>query len=724
MGLNITGTGWVPTAGWYSISLDFELEGRTLMSNPGLYVDFGQGMSEATFVPLPMGGGRETRSLLVFIPGDIYALRFDPSDCAGGSFGFRGLTMRKLSPPEIGLRLAARVFRSSKSAPGGRKALLREGAKVVFDEGLLGVIKRLKAHGSELSARLTYAGWISRFDTIDEHDAASYVELLARLERRPLFSIIVPVYDTPERWLRRCIDSVRAQFYDNWELCLANDASPLPHVAAILDEYAARDPRIRVAHRDRNGHISAASNSALELATGDFVVLLDHDDELRPHALAELALRLAREPTLKLVYSDEDKIDEAGERFDPYFKPAWNPDLLRSQNYLCHLVAYDAALVRELGGFREGYEGSQDHDLALRVVERLRPEEIGHIPKVLYHWRAIAGSTAKGIDQKQYANEAGRLALQSHVDRVAPGTRVEPAEGGHFRLRWPIPDPPPLVSLVIPTRDRVELVRVAVSSIRERSTYPNIEILIVDNQSQKPETLSYFAELEASGAARVLRYDEPFNYSAINNFAVREARGELVGLVNNDIEVITPDWLEEMVGHALRPEIGVVGAMLYYPDDTIQHAGVIVGVGGVAGHAYSHQPRGYPGQMNRARLAQNLTAVTAACLVVRKSVFDEVEGLDESLRIAFNDIDFCLRVAARGYRNVWTPFAELYHHESASRGYEDSPEKVARFYREIDRMKERWGDALECDPAYNPNLSLTSDAFALAVPPRLSRCDG
>src|SRR5690606_11790335 len=492
--------------------------------------------------------------------------------------------------------------------------------------------------------------------------------------------------------------------YPRWELCIADDASPDPRVAAVVREYADRDPRIRFVRREANGHISAASNSALALAQGEFVALLDHDDELRPHALLEMAEAIAAGAGLGLVYSDEDKLDAEGRRYDPYFKPDFDPDLLRGQNYVCHFTPIRTDLVRAVGGFRKGFEGSQDHDLILRCSERLRPEQVRHVPKVLYHWRAIPGSTALSREAKDYASSAGARAVGEHLGRTQPGARVEELSHGHFRVRWPLPSPPPKVSLVVPTRDRVELLRTWVESILERSTYPAFELVVVDNQSSDPAALDYLRQLEGRERVRVLRYDAPFNYSAINNWAAGQCDGEVIGLVNNDIEAITPDWLEEMVSQAMRPEAGAVGAMLYYPDDTIQHAGVVLGVHGVAAHMYAGMPRGYPGHGGRARVAQSLSAVTGACLLVRRSLWPQVGGLDETLAVAFNDIDFCLRLVKAGYRNVWTPFAELYHHESASRGSEDTEEKKQRFAREVELMQRRWGERLPCDPSYNPNL--------------------
>jgi glycosyltransferase involved in cell wall biosynthesis/phage shock protein A len=572
-----------------------------------------------------------------------------------------------------------------------------------------------------------YEKWLEVFDRHTPERRREQTDHAARLPRQPLVSVVVPVYNTPEKWLVRAVESVRNQTYPRWELCLADDASSQPHVRPLLEQFAAAEPRIKVTFRPQNGHISAASNSALALATGDYVALLDHDDELHPAALYEVAVALNARPDADYLYTDEDKIDEDGRRFEPYFKPDWLPDLFSGQNYTSHLSTYRTILVREVGGFRRGFEGSQDWDLALRVIERTTSARIVHIPKVLYHWRAIPGSTAMELAEKNYPVEAARRALSEHFSRLGETVDLVPVPGDHWRVRRPVPAPAPLVSLVIPTRNHLKFLRRCVDSILDKTTYPNFEVLIVDNGSDDPDALAYLATLEGGThpllrphhTARVLRYAAPFNFSAINNFAVRQAAGEIVGLLNNDLEVITPDWLDEMASQAVRPAIGCVGAMLYYPNDTIQHAGCVLGLGGVAGHAFRDFPRGTEGKFNRARLVQNYTAVTAACLLVRKAVYEAVGGLDErDLSVAFNDIDFCLKVHAAGYRNLWTPFAEFYHYESASRGSDDTPEKAERFRLEVETMLRRWGPAFQRDPAYNPNLTLEHTDFSLASPPR------
>jgi GT2 family glycosyltransferase/glycosyltransferase involved in cell wall biosynthesis len=569
----------------------------------------------------------------------------------------------------------------------------------------------------------SYQKWLHLYEAVTPSALAQLRGAVSASGAQPLISVLMPVYNTPEVWLRRAVASVQAQVYEHWELCIADDASTAPHVRPVLESLAAADPRIRVVFRERNGHISASSNSALALARGEYCALLDHDDELSPRALARMVLEIARRPDGEFFYSDEDKIDETGERFDPYLKPDYLPDLLLGQNCLSHLSVIRTAKLREVGGFRVGLEGSQDWDLALRIVRTIRADQVVHVPEVLYHWRAIAGSTARAVGEKNYTVTAAERALRDHFSALGQPVELRAVPGDHWRVVRPVPQPAPLVSLLIPTRDRLALTRTCVESILAKTSYPNFEIVVVDNESVEPATLAWFdAIAQRDPRVRVVRYAAPFNYSAINNFAVAHARGEIVGLLNNDLEAIHADWLDEMVAHAVRPEIGCVGAKLLYPDGTLQHAGIILGLGGVANHAFYRQPRGTDGYKNRARLVQNYSAVTGACLLVRKAVYEQVGGLNErDLAIAFNDVDFCLKVRAAGYRNLWTPFAEFYHHESASRGTEDTPEKQARFAREVDYMQRMWRRELESDPAYNPNFSLEIEGFKYACPPRTPR---
>ena len=554
-----------------------------------------------------------------------------------------------------------------------------------------------------------YDLWLADCEARDASNEAGLRRRLADLADPPSISVVMPVYNVSDRWLRDAIASVQAQVYPHWELCIADDGSSHPHIARRLKQAAAADSRIRVTFLKERGHISRASNAALETAQGEWIALLDHDDLLHPHALGEVALEIAQHPSVQLIYTDEDKIDERGRRYDPYFKPDFSRELFRSQNYLNHLTVHRAANIRDTGGWREGYEGSQDYDLNLRIFERIAPQNIRHIPKVLYHWRASRGSAAQDAGSKDYAHAAGLRALQDHVRRTGLAAAVEGTpDMPYYRVKMRVPEPQPRVSLIVPTRDRVELLRTCVESILDRTSYGNFEILVVDNQSRDPAACAYLDRLRTMRNVRVLSFDRPFNFSAINNFAAAQASGSVLGLINNDIDVLSPDWLTEMVSWAMLPDVGCVGAKLYYPDGTIQHGGVILGIGGVAGHAHKYFPRGSGGYFGRLKLVQNLSAVTGACLVVRKDVYESVGGLNETdLAIAFNDVDFCLRVREAGYVNLWTPYAELYHSESRSRGAEDTPEKVARFNREVQYMTATWAGRLQRDPYYSVNL--TSD---------------
>jgi glycosyltransferase involved in cell wall biosynthesis len=564
-----------------------------------------------------------------------------------------------------------------------------------------------------------YQSWINNFDTLREDDVRKIKEHIERLSHKPLFSIIMPVYNTPEEFLRRAIESVINQLYPHWELCIADDASTLPHVKEVLEEYRRKDKRIKVVYRKTTGHISEASNTALEIATGEFIVLVDHDDEIPPHTLYMVALEINRNPDVNIIYSDEDKIDENGNRFDPYFKPDFNYLLFLGQNMISHLGVYRTSLVKKVGGFRKGFEGAQDWDLALRIVEIVPEYTIRHIPFILYHWRVWERSTASGIQTKPYVREAQYKAVNEHLKRRNIEADLLDVNGVFWRVKFLLKNHSKKVSIIIPTKNRLELLSRCIESILEKTSYKNFEIVIVDNGSDDNETLEYLNKISKHTQINVLRYDIPFNYSKINNYAVRFATGELLLFLNNDTEVINNDWLEELVSHAIRKEVGAVGAMLYYPNNTIQHAGVILGIGGVAGHAYRHFPKGHPGQVGRAWLPQYLSVVTGACLMTRKEIFQEVGGFDEKFEVAFNDVDLCIRIREKGYKIVWTPYAELYHHEGVSRD-KDTIENP-RFRKEIEMMIQRWGHLLYSDPAYNPNLTLDAEDFSLAFPPRVKK---
>lgn len=568
--------------------------------------------------------------------------------------------------------------------------------------------------------RSSYRRWIRRYDTLDA-EARSRIAAAARaLPRRPLISVIMPVYDPPPRFLDEAIRSVRGQLYPDWELCIADDASADPDVRRLIADHAAQDRRIKAVRRERNGHISRASNSALAVASGEFVALLDHDDLLAEHALYCVARAILDNPDAALIYSDEDKITADGKRLDPYFKCALNRELLLAQNMISHLGVYRRELVEEAGGFREGFEGSQDWDLALRVIARTRPHQTVHIPRVLYHWRAARGSTALASSEKTYAAQAGRRAVEDFLKQgnVAAEVLPSPEVPHQNRVRYRLTSPPPLASLIVPTRDHADVLRRCISSVTQKTTYPHYEIIIIDNESELDETARYLDRINA-GRISVLRAAGHFNFSALNNLAAKQAKGDFLCLLNNDIEILTPDWLEEMVSVAMQPGVGAVGARLWYPEGGLQHGGVVLGIGGVAGHAHKHLKRGCPGYFGRAVLRQEFSAVTAACLVVKRQLFLDLGGLDEALAVTCNDVDFCLRLKKAGFRNIWTPYAEMIHHESLSRGTDETPEKHTRSAMEGRLMEQRWGSTLQADVAYSPNLTLEDVDFGLAWPPRV-----
>ncbi|HET9358599.1 MAG TPA: glycosyltransferase family 2 protein [Vicinamibacterales bacterium] len=623
--------------------------------------------------------------------------------------------------------MAARVilwqWMSDPPGPSDLARTIRRRWRTLVQSGPRGLLRDFNAGTHALAregGKLVYGRWIKSFDRLSDRDIAAIQKAATELDYRPLLSVVMPVYDPDERWLRAAIESVQNQLYPRWELCIADDHSSNGLIRELLREIEAGDARIKVVFRQVNGHISAASNSALALASGEFVVLLDHDDVLPRHALLAVVCELNRHPDADLLYSDEDKIDEQGRRFDPYFKSDWNPELFYGQNMISHLGVYRREIVERVGGFREGFEGSQDYDLALRVVEHTRPDRIRHIPHILYHWRAVPGSAALAPDEKAYARDAARRAVQEHFDRIGLQAVCEPAPRApsHHRIRYRVPEVAPHVTIIIPTRDRVDLLSRCIDSIRSRSTYAAHDIVIVDNGSSTPEFRIYSDRARRDSRISILRIDEPFNFSRLNNLGAARARGALLCFLNNDTEVISPDWLEELVSLASREEIGAVGATLYHPDDTVQHAGIALGLGGIAAHRFRGLPRGEAGNSGLLALTQAVSAVSAACMMVRKKVFDEVGGFDEALAVAYNDVDLCLRLGRRGLRNVWTPFAELYHFESATRGTDVRGEARARLLAEAQVVRQRWRDVLGADPYFNPNLSLERPDFALAYPPR------
>ena len=560
---------------------------------------------------------------------------------------------------------------------------------------------------------INYQKWLNK-NYPRRADLRKMSETLDLLSYQPKISVVMPVFNPPEIYLHEAIKSILDQVYPYWELCVADDASTKPYVKSILAEYGGKDSRIKVVYRNENGHISRASNSAIEMATGEFIALLDHDDLLTPDALYEVAALLNKHPQADIIYSDEDKIKEDNNLCEPYFKPNWCPDSFLSRMYTSHLGVYRRSLINEIGGFRVGYEGSQDYDLVLRLTEKT--DRIFHISKILYHWRIHSNSTASSLASKNYAADAAYKALTEALERRGDTGRVIPAPGGHHIVRYEIADFR-LVSIIIPTKNLGNILDKCLISIFDKTEYPNYEVLLIDNGSTETKTQEVIEKWKTKESSRfnceIL--DIPFNYSKINNFAVAHAKGEYLLFLNNDIEVITPNWLNAMVEQAQRPSIGAVGALLLYPDNTIQHAGAVVGVGGVAGHSHKHYPSSSHGYFNQIQTINNYSAVTGACLMCRREVFEDIGGFEEELSVAFNDIDLCLKMIDKGYRNIYVPHAVLYHYESKSRGYEDTPEKQARFSHEVKYMQSKWKKLIEHDPCYSPNLTKLGEDYSINI---------
>lgn len=702
---------WLP--GWYMLEL--EVEHNQPLAQAELFFSSGKKDKTDNKILLPVPS-RKTVKRLLYIPADIKTVRLDPlSDT--GSFSIIHCRFVWVKPSFAKNRLCRRL---TQAYPGHKKKSFPD---IIYDIKTLAKknkenwkVTAINQYHATFDYNNNYKVWLKQQAEVNTRLQQKQQEQQPTWRLQPIISVLLPVYNTPPALLVECINSVKQQVYPHWQLCIADDASTSEHTRQTLRQLCDADERIKLSWRFTNGHISAASNTALELATGDYVALLDHDDLLAPNALLQVAETINEYPNALFFYSDEDKINEYGERYDPHFKPDWNPDLLLSQNYISHLGVYERQRLMQLGGFREGLEGSQDHDLVLRFTQGLNTSQIVHIPHVLYHWRAVAGSTAVSGEEKGYAQIAGENAIRDFLKATGSQAWVSAGRAPNsYRVCWPLPAPLPLVSLLVPTRNGIDILQPCVDAILERTEYRNFELLILDNQSSCLRTLAYMREVsQRDDRVRVLKWDYPFNYSAINNFGARYANGSILGLINNDIEPINNSWLDEMVSQVCRPEIGCVGAKLYYPNNTIQHAGVTLGIGGLAGHSHKHFNGNAAGYFYRLQLVQNFSAVTAACLLVRKAVFEEVRGLNEEhLKVAFNDVDLCLKVQKAGYRNLWTPYAELYHHESVSRGAEDTPEKQARYQKEITYMRNTWGPLLDNDPAYNPNLTLAYEDFSL-----------
>ncbi len=576
--------------------------------------------------------------------------------------------------------------------------------------GLSATLDRAKVKLTKQDTQNAYFYWRKKYEIKPEEIEAQRGE---HFSYEPQFSIVIPLFNTRPKFLKEMVDSIRNQTYSNWELCLADGTGEKSPLIPILKDYAAKDSRIRYEVLTENKGISENTNAAIRMAGGDFIVLADHDDIMPANALYECAKALNENASIDVIYSDEDKVDMNGRKyFEPHFKSDFNVDLLCSMNYICHLFVVKKELMEQVGMLRSEFDGAQDHDFILRCCEKAK--NIHHIPKILYHWRCHIDSTAANPESKMYAFEAGKKAVEEHYKRIGVPAVVEHGQFyGMYRTKYQWKEQP-LISILIPNKDHIEDLQKCMNSIEEKSTYKNYEFIIIENNSTEQETFDYYKEIEKKENVTVLYYKDEFNYSKINNFGVEHANGEYLLLLNNDTEIINPDCLSEMLGYCMREDVGIVGARLYYEDDTIQHAGVVIGFAGMAGHAFIGSSRFDNGYFSRIICAQDYSAVTAACMMTKKSLYREVGGLTEEFRVAFNDIDYCMKVRETGKLVVYNPAAELYHYESKSRGLEDTPEKVERFNSEVARFIDRWNKQLqEGDPYYNPNLSLNKADFSL-----------
>ena len=577
--------------------------------------------------------------------------------------------------------------------------------------GFKGMYRRWKQKKGEASKRLDFG--TKSFPNAEERRR----EEETVFPREIKISVLVPLYNTPEKFLREMIDSVVTQTYKNWELCLA-DGSDDKHtdVGRICQEYIEKDSRIKYQKIEKNLGISGNTNVCFSMATGNFIGLFDHDDVMHPSLLFE-CVKTVCEKDADYVYTDEATFTSPNldDLIVLHFKPDYSPDNLRANNYICHFSMFDADLLKKTGLFRPEYDGSQDHDMILRLTEEAK--HVCHIPKILYYWRSHPNSVAADIGAKTYAIDAAKRAVHDHmrdyygIEVEVESTRAFPTI---FQIKYPI-DGEPLISIVIPNKDHVEDLRRCITSIEKKSTWKNYEIIVVENNSVEQSIRDYYKELESDPKVKTVTYEGGFNYSRINNEGVKETKGEYLLFLNNDTEVISPDWMEQLLMYAQRKDVGAVGAKLYYADNTIQHAGVVIGLGAhrSAGHTHYKMPREHLGYMGRLCYAQDVTAVTGACLMVKKSIYEEVDGLDESFTISLNDVDLCLKIREKGYLNIFTPFAELYHYESKTRGMEEG-EKLRRYERECAHFRDKWKEQLDAgDPYYNPNFSLDYSDFTL-----------
>lgn len=692
------------------IAFDRDWDANSAPMMTRVYLDYGTGFDEGRVLSFD-NNVREVRLLLAY-PELITRIRWDP-DTRPSQFAVRSVVLRPLADAARWPDEVAALGGTATDAIIIMKALSRITGRAATEE-LATTIQR------RLPPSIAYENWIDTYVTPLDDDHARIAAMIADMKMRPRFSFVMPTYNTPVELLTECLDSMLAQSYPNFELCIADDNSSDPAVAEILTAYAERDARVKIILRKQNGHISAATNTALTLATGDFIVLVDHDDLIPDYTLATVAWYINKHPDASVLYSDEDKIDMNGVRHAPYFKGEFSKFLVYGHNMISHLGVYRRSLVEEIGGFRMGLEGSQDYDLFLRCYERIGDAGVAHIPHVLYHWRTVPGSTSLSPDQKGYAAVAAEAAINGYFERNAVQMRsIAGVVPGLTGVKDTSERTTP-ISIIIPTKDGLDVLKPCIASIFAANPV-NIEVLILDNNSADPATLDYFAALQAEHSeVRVLHYPEPFNFSAINNFGATHATGDILCFLNNDTEVLAPGWLGRARMLLALPDVGLVGARLLFPDGHLQHFGIGLGMGahGIAGTPAAGLPAEELGYFGKAKLLQDVSAATAACLFTRKRDFDAIGGFDTVFRVAYNDVDLCLRYRKAGWRIVVDPWIELLHRESRSRGSDKTGANVGRLEREADLMRERWGEVLSDDPFLSPNLSLDRSDFALAHPPR------
>jgi GT2 family glycosyltransferase len=612
-----------------------------------------------------------------------------------------------------GLAALARHLRNSRGRPD---RLMWIGRRIVQLAAAGRVRAVLERHAIVDDLYADYAEWLRQYDRVDDVEHSRSAARMAAAPAGASITVLIPTYESHVEWLREAVQSVRSQVYLPTELLVVDDGSRDPALREYLQQLA-REPGTRVHYRDRNGGISECLDTGLSLVATDYVAFLDHDDLLHPLALLRVAEALQRRPDAALLYTDEDRIDAAGRRSSPHFKPDWNEEWIRTINYVLHLCVARTSTAREAGGFGGCHDGVQDWELVLRIRELAGAHRIIHVPHVLYHWRITPGSTAAGVYHKQHVETAQRIAMEEMLRRRGLRGTVERALHG-WRIRYAVPEPTPLVSIVVLTRDHSDLLRTCLTSVLERTRYPNFEVVIVDHASSEAGAVALLEQLQSDARVRIVGYAGRFNYAAQCNLGARHARGSCLVFLNNDVRVLQADWLDELAAHAAQRDVGVVGVQLLYPNGTIQHAGVIVGLNGTADRPYVGYRRGHAGVAGRAQAAQDVTAVVTACAAVRTSVFNEIGSFDESLAVSLNDVDLCLRAIAAGYRNVLTPYVEMIHAEGGSRGLEIAPDELARAAREAEIFASRWQAQILADPTYNPNLTLSGKAYALAWPPR------